>query len=384
MRRRVMINMGGGKNRLDIVAGDILCAKANGSKAVFDAADYDSIPSSWTPIGVVAIPPSHNVYGTGEGAVVSHKIMSIDDPNNGEILTDKTAVNGTWSSDRIYFGGFDTNGYTSGNFNNTIYEGINSYTTYAAPNYSILNTDTMQLVPLQNYNNASFVNNVNNFNISVDINVSSNLPSDINNPTPQFVSCVDPIAYHWNDNRQYQQNSVYPAPSPYLSDGSRNEDYYRDFTDRYGNSYTNPFQDFNGKNNTDIILKTATAQSDWKTANQIINNSRIGYAPAACCCWRYHTTGTNQGDWYLPSYGEMGYYISRYKKINESICNIGGWGMTTLSYTSELGWVTYSYWTSLTTYMDSIAVSSDGHFGYVGGSRTTRQNPHIVVAFLRF
>ena len=57
----------GGKNRAGIVAGDILRAKEDGSRYVFDADDYVDIASTdWTQIGIVVIPPSHTV-GTNQG-----------------------------------------------------------------------------------------------------------------------------------------------------------------------------------------------------------------------------------------------------------------------------------------------------------------------------
>jgi hypothetical protein len=41
--------------------------------------------------------------------------------------------------------------------------------------------------------------------------------------------------------------------------------------------------------------------------------------PSACCCWRYHTLGTEQGDWYLPAIGELGYAVNKINFVNSSI-----------------------------------------------------------------
>ena len=66
----------------------------------------------------------------------------------------------------------------------------------------------------------------------------------------------------------------------------------------------------------------ATAQLNWNT-DDVINNSYDGYyAPAACCCWRYHTIGTQQGDWYMPAVGEWGYVAVRCQTINDTINKI--------------------------------------------------------------
>lgn len=57
-----------------------------------------------------------------------------------------------------------------------------------------------------------------------------------------------------------------------------------------------------------------------------MNVSNKGYNqyvhPAAQCCYRFHTEGTNQGDWYLPSAGELGYAIARKHSIDNVIRKI--------------------------------------------------------------
>lgn len=45
---------------------------------------------------------------------------------------------------------------------------------------------------------------------------------------------------------------------------------------------------------------------NWKTG-VIQNVATTNNYPAGWCCWRYHTEGTNQGDWYMPSGGELSY-----------------------------------------------------------------------------
>lgn len=121
------------------------------------------------------------------------------------------------------------------------------------------------------------------------------------------------------DTWYYQNDSTFCAPSPYKEDDSRNPEYYR--TSSPSDS-TNALSDFKGKENTKILTDLATAQSDWKTASSIENQWASGYYPAACCCWRYHTEGTKQGDWYLPSMGELGYIMPKYNKINETITKL--------------------------------------------------------------
>lgn len=66
--------------------------------------------------------------------------------------------------------------------------------------------------------------------------------------------------------------------------------------------------DMNGKANTEAVLKYATAQTDWRTASAITFNNEPGYYPVFECSWRYHTSGTVQGDWFVPACGQL-YYI---------------------------------------------------------------------------
>ena len=65
--------------------------------------------------------------------------------------------------------------------------------------------------------------------------------------------------------------------------------------------------DMNGKANTEAVLKYATAQTDWKTASAITWTDAEGYYPVFECAWRYHTSGTAQGDWFVPAAGQLNY-----------------------------------------------------------------------------
>lgn len=75
----------------------------------------------------------------------------------------------------------------------------------------------------------------------------------------------------------------------------------------YANTGT-AITDMNGKANTQAVLQYATAQTDWRTASAIIWNNAAGYYPVFECAWRYHTSGTVQGDWFVPACGQL-YYL---------------------------------------------------------------------------
>ena len=84
--------------------------------------------------------------------------------------------------------------------------------------------------------------------------------------------------------------------------------------------------DMNGKENTEAVLQYATAQTDWKTASAITFNNEAGYYPLFECAWRYHTSGTAQGDWFIPACGQLYYLQSNSEeltKLNAGFTSIG-------------------------------------------------------------
>ena len=134
--------------------------------------------------------------------------------------------------------------------------------------------------------------------------------------------------------------------------------------------------DFDGVGNTTKLINLATAQSDWKTASTITNNGGSGYSPAACCCWRYHTEGTNQGDWYLPAIGELGYIMPKFNKIKQTISSL--WNIYSDEFASFTE--THQYWSS--TEQDNklcrcIGTGEGGIYDY------DKNDDNYVRAFLR-
>ena len=92
------------------------------------------------------------------------------------------------------------------------------------------------------------------------------------------------------------------------------------------NNITGASTDFNGKANTEAVLQYATAQTDWRTASAITWTNAAGYYPVFECAWRYHTTGTSQGDWYVPAAGQLYYLQSNTEelaKLNAGFTAIG-------------------------------------------------------------
>lgn len=243
----------------EAVAGDIL-AFDGVNKRLFRIIGEEAtdLPQECIPIGVVVIPTNHDVYGDGSCGVMSLKEMNYNSPDTGST-----------SYQSMYWGGYGDD--------------------ILLPNLDQVPTgNTSTGIPTGQTSYAS-------------------LPSD------RFggIQCI-------HDTDAYYKSSPY-IPSPYLTDESRNPGYYQTSSPSSSN---NALADFDGIGNSQVLWDLATSQRRWKTASSITNNYGSGYYPAACCCWRYHTEGTSQGDWYLPACGELGFIMPPFNKINEAIDKI--------------------------------------------------------------
>lgn len=307
--------------KAEALAGDFCLYDKNTDKLIIvsQSEDLSNYPSdSYTPIGVVVIP--HNVYGDGSCAVVSLKEMN----------------------------------YTTPDIGSTSYQNIH----WGQNNVDISN--------MTNYNLVCYVGSNGNVNQTVQgVYTYAYLPSD------KFSTVQNP--YDKDTYFRYNNSDKY-APSPYNEDDTRNPAYYQTSSPSSSN---NAMSDFDGVGNTTKLINLATAQSDWKTASTITNEYTSGYSPAACCCWRYHTEGTKQGDWYLPAMGELGYIMPKFNKINQTINTL------ITAYGSSIGVQVnggYDYWSS-SEYSSGHARRM--HTGYSEVYFGNKNNNLYVRAFLR-
>ena len=312
-------------------AADICIVDNGGNKYIVDGTTYstDLFPlEQYTPIGVVVVPASHTDDGTAR--VISLASMDYNNPDNGK----------TEGHIRIAWGGYGSDISTLPNLTQAPYI-TNDFTNISGK---------QQLLGFTGLSTPYF---------------SSDQYTDYPNP-------YDEGTYYYTGTTSSGKKGY---PSPYLTGGAKNEIYHD--TSNTGNALA----DMDGKSNTSAILAIDNGVStDWQTASTITNNnsSSTNTQPhsAAQCCWRYHTVGTNKGDWYLPAAGELGYLAARWKAINNSINKLVSSGVEALVLP-----VNGSWWSS-TEYSSNRAVSLYFRSDYAGLGNDGKNFNGYVWAFL--
>lgn len=274
----------------------VLCNKTSGEKVKVKATTgmNKTYPADqWEPIGIIVIPASNTVMthkgaGKGKDIMLSLKYMNYSTPDSGG------------SAQGIMWGGYDPD---------TDEPGITNYQS----------------------------------SVKIDLSDENVVVAD----SPYTVFASDKFNHRmstknpklgWVDALTNMLNEDY-CPVPFLEDGSANPQFYQplDGSGPYVNT------EFCGAENTAALINHCTGQPNWKTDPTIENKQDENYHPAACCCWRYHTVGTKQGDWYLPAYGEGAYIMAQFNSINQtgSIIN-SEYGSD--KFAALVG--SYSYWLS--------------------------------------
>ena len=304
---------GGGIKPSDSQAGDILFYDKSTDKLLIVNGKEWSIEQypidSYTPVGVVAVPGYHNVYGDGSCGVVSLHGMSYSDPENGIVgFGNRTSFGENGYIESIFTGG------------NVPYVG-----TLQSPG------DESSTVIGEGIVNFEF-------------------PSDINNSFSDTQCPHDKDAYY-NGN----SISIKAVPSPYFTDESRNPAYYQ---------------------TTEPCPNNVLYNFDGITISNILVNTYKEGIHAANTCNRYHTEGTEQGDWYLPSLGELGYWIVKYATISTLIYNMCGIYYNIYEDINEPSIV---YWSCIQrNSADALTIRVDGDIYY-----DNKEYGHFVRAFLR-
>ena len=333
------------------VGGEAIIALSNASGDIeyvknSELSAFKAENAEYTPIGIVVIPKTHTQVILKDGdprkgcnIVMSLKPMSEEAPDEG----------GT-EEGTLYWGGYGTD--------------IAELTNYTAVNcYSDTTQDSGTLTT----------------------NRYAYLPSDTFTGIPSNVCPT--IKYKYDSTTTEKL-----APSPYkVVDGDwlPNEDYY---TTRV--AYANAFSDFEGPTNTKIITDNVTV-GDWKSADLIGNDYSTGNYPAACCCARFKTIGTNSfvdmlnlntgSDtkeywkqtkvWYMPACGELGYIMPNFSANNTAMSNINSlYDSGVAVQLSSNG----SYWSS-SEYNNNAVRRVRTENGYVPGDYSGNKNSGTYV-----
>lgn len=283
-RIRLMMAQGGGGTGIpssEAIVGDVCMYGISEGKLIivndWDASKYPI--DKYPPIGVVVVPGSHGHYEGGKCAIMSLNEMNCDTPQIGAN-----------SPQNMYWG------------------------VYGEDIASLPNLDQVPYVG----SNGNVGDNV------IGQRDNAYLPSDH--------SLFNKVANPYDTKTKYY-NSSYYIPSPYNNDGTFNPNYSLITSP---SSTANCLADFDGYNNTKKILEVRGSKdySSWKPTY----NNQSDY-PASSCCDMYSTVGTNQGEWYLPSTGELGYVQVRIQAINDTISKLISAGVTNASTVSlDLYW----------------------------------------------
>jgi hypothetical protein len=159
------------------------------------------------------------------------------------------------------------------------------------------------------------------------------LPSDYFNG---IRSVVDPTAcYKDKDFLPPTEGGVISAPSPYLGDDNTlNPEYIANIGVFFGNELNNPFRDLDGLSNTRTLIGLGEEYEAAFEPNRIFTEwikSDIDYLNEDGLI-NYNSDLLNV-ETYLPSIGELGFIVPRFKRIKQSMeiidkemYNNWGWG----------------------------------------------------------
>ena len=235
-----------------------------------------------TCIGVCVIPP--NFLPDGKARIMSLKEMDYNNPENGSL-----------KHVYLYWGqsGIDTT--------------INNQTTFTTVDQNAI--DTYEGTTIGSNEGYGY------------------LPSN----RQDISSWVGAIVNNVDKGTKWYYNKTTFLPSPYMKVNGKEV-----LCPEYNSG---ALSDFDGKGNTAILTKLHTIE-DWKMVDKITNRTSSNYSPAAVCCSRYKTEGTNSGDWYLPVIGELGFIMARFNEIQNSLHTLGS------NTALPLGVINSSYWSS--------------------------------------
>ena len=271
----------------EVSLGDIIYRSAkNGLHYNISPDEWD--PEMGTPVGVAVIPANH-ILGDRRARMIS--LYNVDSAGTASVAS-----------------------YSSGTLGIKWSEGL---------------TDTM----LPNYDQVPVLEN-NLTNTVLNTSPYGYLPMEYTGGT-RLENATDTATSWFSTDSLY---SVALTPSPYLNDGSFNENYYMSVLNG-SEDIMNPLSDFDGLKNTADLMETSGS-----------------FFTAAYAAHQYRNDDGDENEWYLPSMGELGYMGTRLSTLNSTLQKLnekggGALGIFPLLPKPGLGGV---YWSS-TEYSSEFA-----------------------------
>ena len=303
------------------IPGSIIYAESNGTLKATSKDEWNA--SLGTPVAVVVIPASHMPDGKCRGVSLCN--MSYLTPNTG-----------------------------------TLGVGNDNYKTYG---FNLLwgayGTDTS----LTNYQSLMFSDgqtSEGNWYLPSDLwkgRTSINIDGEGTYSMETIDNAVDTETAWWSEiGEDGELDGPFEQPffiSPYAADGSRNV---------LANTAGQALADMNGKSNTSALVNLSAIKNTYTSG--AFENVQANY-PAAFACNLFSTVGTSQGDWYLPTIGELAYLFVREKVINQTLSALGNNAVQVGNLSNAMSSFGSWCWSSSEYSSDSAwYFDNDGHVNY--------------------
>lgn len=335
------------------IVGDIVMYDKQGAKMVHCKPSEYSIETypeaQYTPIGVVIIPSSHT--DDRKDVIMSLAIMSAQTPDIG--VTDADVLTSQMDSGNVTlrFGGQgrQLNGFSK-----------NGKMPYIASCPKGKDSVISEFGEVQFEVISEDMSSSDNYRVCIYSNNQLKGTANPSNPSEGY--------YTMDIDSAKKSSKVLLMPSPYTSDGGKNPQYFQ----APGDGGNNILADFDGLVINKKYLEQIQGGEGWKTSPTINNESGVQDFPYIQCCWRYHTDGTNQGDWYVPSAGEVGYVCAKFAEIQAGYAKMKEVNKTIIDLTDTetaliAHWVSNynsdTYGFSFAPYMSDLVCNYNGSKG---------------------
>lgn len=136
-------------------------------------------------------------------------------------------------------------------------------------------------------------------------------------------------SFKWMDNSNPDNGSITPKDM-YFGQYRNNDGILETFNSESAVSASG----MRGREDTKAMLDATTVE--YKTTETIPNVTTSGSFTMACCTWRFHTEGTQQGDWFMPSLKELKYFAENISEIKDKLEKLKLFGVDCMDVISTI------------------------------------------------